>query len=48
MTHIPYSRQDINEDDIAAVINSVNVDMNKGKPVLTPAQVKEMRKIKTP
>ena len=36
--------QDLSDDDIAAVINYVNVDMNKGKPVLTPAQVKEMRK----
>jgi nitrite reductase (NO-forming) len=36
--------QDLNDDDVAAVINYVNVDMNKGKPVLTPEQVKEMRK----
>jgi nitrite reductase (NO-forming) len=39
--------QDLSDDDIAAVINYVNVDMNKGKPVLTPAQVKEMRKTKS-
>ena len=36
--------QDLSDDDIAAVINYVSVDMNKGKPVLTPAQVREMRK----
>lgn len=39
--------QDLSDDDIAAVINYVNVDMNKGKPVLTSTQVKEMRKIKS-
>jgi nitrite reductase (NO-forming) len=36
--------QDLSDDDVAAVINYVSVDMNKGKPVLTPAQVREMRK----
>jgi nitrite reductase (NO-forming) len=40
--------QDLNDDDIAAVINYINVEMNKGKPVLTPNQVKEMRKVKAP
>ena len=38
--------QDLSDEDVAAVINYVNVDMNKGKPVLTPEQVKEMRKTK--
>jgi nitrite reductase (NO-forming) len=38
--------QDLNDEDIAAVINYVSVEMNKGKPVLTPAQVREMRKVK--
>lgn len=38
--------QDLNDDDVAAVINYINVAMNKGKPVLTPEQVKAMRQIK--
>jgi nitrite reductase (NO-forming) len=38
--------QDLNDDDIAAVINYINVELNKGKPVLTPAMVKDMRLIK--
>ena len=36
--------QDLSDDDIAAVINYVSVDLNKGKAVLTPAQVRDMRK----
>jgi nitrite reductase (NO-forming) len=40
--------QELSDDDIAAVINYVSIDLNKGKAVLTPAQVMEMRKIKTP
>lgn len=36
--------QDLSDDDIAAVINYVSVDMNKGQPALTPAQVREMRR----
>ncbi len=39
--------QDLNDDDVAAVINYINVEMNNGKPVLTPAQVKDMRQIKS-
>ncbi len=38
--------QDLSDEDVAAVINYVNVDMNKGKPVLTPSMVREMRKPK--
>jgi nitrite reductase (NO-forming) len=38
--------QDLNDEDIAAVINYINVDMNQGKPVLTAEQVKAMRQIK--
>lgn len=38
--------QDLNDEDVAAVINYVSVEMNKGKPVLTPAQVRDMRKVK--
>lgn len=40
--------QDLNDEDVAAVINYINVAMNDGKPVLTPAQVKAMRQIKKP
>jgi len=40
--------QDLSDEDVAAIINFINVDMNKGKPVLSPTQVKEMRKIKSP
>ena len=36
--------QDLSDDDIAAVINYVSVDLNQGKAVLTPAQVRDMRK----
>ena len=36
--------QELSDDDIAAVINYVSVDLNKGKAVLTPAQVRDMRK----
>lgn len=39
--------QDLSDDDIAAVINYISVDMNKGKPVLNSKQVKEMRKVKS-
>lgn len=38
--------QDLNDNDVAAVINYINVAMNQGKPVLTPEQVSEMRQIK--
>lgn len=40
--------QDLSDDDIAAVINYVSVDLNKGKPVVTPAQVRDMRKTRQP
>ncbi|MBV6323300.1 copper-containing nitrite reductase [Duganella violaceipulchra] len=36
--------QDLSDDDIAAVINYVGVEMNKGTPAVTPAQVRDMRK----
>lgn len=36
--------QDLSDDDIAAVINYVSVELNKGKAVLTPTQVRDMRK----
>ncbi|QGZ37996.1 dissimilatory nitrite reductase (NO-forming) copper type apoprotein [Pseudoduganella flava] len=35
--------QDLSDDDIAAVINYVNVEMNKGKPVIEGKHVREMR-----
>ena len=38
--------QDLNDEDVAAVINYINVEMNKGKPVLNAEQVKAMRQIK--
>ncbi|CUI03152.1 Multicopper oxidase [Janthinobacterium sp. CG23_2] len=38
--------QDLDDDDVAAVINYVSTDMNAGKTVITPAQVKQMRQIK--
>ncbi|MDP3844998.1 MAG: copper-containing nitrite reductase [Pseudomonas sp.] len=38
--------QDLNDEDVAAVINYINVAMNDGKPVLSAAQVKDMRQIK--
>jgi nitrite reductase (NO-forming) len=38
--------QDLDDDDVAAVINYVSTDMNGGKPVITPAQVKQMRQVK--
>jgi nitrite reductase (NO-forming) len=38
--------QDLNDEDIAAVINYINVDMNQGKPVLSAEKVKAMRQIK--
>lgn len=40
--------QDLNDEDVASVINYVSVGMNKGKPALTPAQVKDMRRVKAP
>lgn len=40
--------QDLSDDDIAAVINYVGVDMNKGTPVVTPAQVRDMRRSRQP
>jgi nitrite reductase (NO-forming) len=36
--------QELNDEDVAAVINYVSVALNEGKPVVTPAQVAEMRK----
>ena len=36
--------QDLSDEDIAAVINFVSVELNKGKAVLTPTQVRDMRK----
>jgi nitrite reductase (NO-forming) len=38
--------QDLNDNDVAAVINYINVAMNQGKPVLTAEQVSEMRQVK--
>ncbi|HEX8613562.1 MAG TPA: copper-containing nitrite reductase [Telluria sp.] len=38
--------QDLDDDDVAAVINYVSTDMNGGKAVITPAQVKQMRQVK--
>lgn len=38
--------QDLNDEDVAAVINYINVAMNGGKPVLNAEQVKAMRQIK--
>ncbi|GCB02310.1 multicopper oxidase [Sulfuriferula multivorans] len=38
--------QDLNDEDIAAVINYISVYMNNGKAILTPVQVKEMRQVK--
>lgn len=38
--------QDLNDEDIAAVINYISVYMNNGKTILTPVQVKEMRQMK--
>jgi len=38
--------QDLNDEDIAAVINYISVHMNNGKAILTPVQVKEMRQVK--
>ncbi|WP_443093242.1 copper-containing nitrite reductase [Duganella guangzhouensis] len=40
--------QDLSDEDIAAVINYVSVDLNGGKPVLTPAHVRDMRKNRQP
>lgn len=40
--------QDLNDDDVAAVINYINVAMNAGEPVLTPAQVNDMRQLRKP
>jgi nitrite reductase (NO-forming) len=40
--------QDLSDDDIAAVINYVSVDLNQGKPVVTPTQVRDMRKTRQP
>jgi nitrite reductase (NO-forming) len=38
--------QDLNDTQVADVINYVNMAMNGGKAVLTPEQVKQMRKAK--
>jgi nitrite reductase (NO-forming) len=40
--------QDLSDDDIAAVINYVGVEMNKVAPAVTPAQVRDMRKSRQP
>ncbi|RFP17747.1 nitrite reductase, copper-containing [Duganella sp. BJB488] len=40
--------QDLSDDDIAAVINYVGVELNKGTPAVTPAQVRDMRKSRQP
>ncbi|WP_436143854.1 copper-containing nitrite reductase [Duganella sp. LjRoot269] len=40
--------QDLSDDDIAAVINYVGVEMNKVTPAVTPAQVRDMRKSRQP
>jgi len=40
--------QELSDDDIAAVINYVSVGMNQGKPAVTPAQVRDMRKNRQP
>ncbi|MYN45647.1 nitrite reductase, copper-containing [Pseudoduganella sp. FT93W] len=36
--------QDLNDEDISAVINYISVELNEGQPVLTPDQVRDMRK----
>ena len=36
--------QDLNDEEIAGVINFISVELNKGQPVLSAAQVKAMRK----
>ncbi len=36
--------QDLNDEDISAVINYISVEMNDGQAVLTPEQVRDMRK----
>jgi len=38
--------QNLNDEDIATVINYISVYMNNGKAILTPMQVKEMRQVK--
>lgn len=38
--------QDLNDEQVADVINYVSMALNGGKAVLTPEQVKQMRKIK--
>nr|WP_235922569.1 c-type cytochrome [Rugamonas aquatica] len=40
--------QDLSDEDIAAVINYVGAELNKGAPGLTPAQVRDMRKSRQP
>ena len=36
--------QELDDEQVADVINYVSMEMNAGKAVLTPAQVKQMRK----
>lgn len=36
--------QDLNDEDISAVINYISVELNEGQAVLTPEQVRDMRK----
>ncbi|HEU4844773.1 MAG TPA: copper-containing nitrite reductase [Burkholderiaceae bacterium] len=38
--------QDLSDDDVTAVINYVSVELNKGKPAVTLAQVRDMRRTK--
>lgn len=38
--------QDLNDNDVSAVINYINVALNQGKSVLTPEMVSKMRQIK--
>ncbi|MTV41287.1 c-type cytochrome, partial [Duganella radicis] len=38
--------QDLSDEDIAAVINYVSVELNQGKPAITAPQVRAMRKAK--
>jgi len=38
--------QDLDDEEVAAVINYVSIEMNKGKPVVTPAEVKQIRRSK--
>ncbi|MYM27557.1 nitrite reductase, copper-containing [Duganella sp. CY15W] len=37
-------QQELSDEDVAAVLNYVSVEMNKGKPVITATQVADIRK----